>query len=101
MGKHLFSGRQFNRYVVDPIRKLDTPQKKGDAFERVIRAWLQLDPLYAARFDAVWLWRDWPERDGHDTGIDIVARERDGSGFCGIQAKYRDPASGRLDRFTK
>ena len=39
------------------------------------------------RFERVWLW---PGRDGPDTGIDLVAEEREG-GFCAIQCKFFDP----------
>jgi len=38
----------------------------------------------------VWLWDEWPDRDGPDTGIDLVAEEREG-GLCAIQCKFFDP----------
>ncbi len=51
--------------------------------------------MYRNRFSKVWLWAEWPKYDGHDTGIDLVAQERDGS-LCAIQCKcYRD--DGNLD----
>lgn len=55
-------------------------------------AYLRLDPQYVARFSGVWLWKDWPQREAmgfttKDTGIDLVAQERDG-GFCAIQCKF-------------
>ena len=31
------------------------------------------------RFVQVWLWNDWPGREGPDTGIDLVAEDRDGN----------------------
>lgn len=65
---------------------------KGRLFERLTRAYLATDPKWTARFDEVWLWQDWPERNGKtDTGIDLVARERHGGGLCAIQCKFHDP----------
>jgi predicted helicase len=64
-------------------------REKGDRFERLMQAYLRTDPLYAERFSAVWMWGEWPERDtGRDTGIDLVAEERDGDGYCAIQCKF-------------
>jgi len=63
---------------------------KGDRFERLMAAYLRTDPLYADRFSEVWMWADWPGRDGADTGIDLVAEERTG-GLCAIQCKFYDP----------
>ena len=65
---------------------------KGRLFERLTRAYLTTDPKWTARFDEVWLWQDWPGRNGKtDTGIDLVARERHGGGLCAIQCKFHDP----------
>ena len=51
-----------------------------------------MDPLYVARFSDVWLWQDWPGRKGKtDTGIDLVARERDTGNLVAIQCKFYDP----------
>ncbi|TDT64436.1 type ISP restriction/modification enzyme [Frigoribacterium sp. PhB116] len=77
---------------------------KGRLFERLTRVFLTTDPTWTARFDEVWLWQDWPGRDGKpDTGIDLVARERHGGGWCAIQCKFYAPAStiqkGDLDSF--
>lgn len=65
----------------------------GDRFERLIRAYLKLDPQYVALFSDVWLWKDWPEREAYgykapDTGIDLVAKLREDDGFCAIQCKF-------------
>ncbi|MCZ0939117.1 MAG: DEAD/DEAH box helicase family protein [Caldilineaceae bacterium] len=42
------------------------------------------------RFSQVWMWNEWPDCDGPDTGIDLVAEEEDG-GLCAIQCKFFDP----------
>lgn len=67
---------------------------KGRLFERLTKVFLTTDPTWTARFDEVWLWQDWPDRDGKpDTGIDLVARERHGGGWCAIQCKFYAPTS--------
>ena len=61
---------------------------EGKLFERLIMSFLKADRLYADRFTEVWLWNDYPGRNGRpDFGIDLVARESDGS-LCAIQCKF-------------
>ncbi len=63
-------------------------QGRGQVFERLIKAFLAEDPLVKERFSRVWLWSKWPGRRGeHDTGIDLVAQEREG-GVCAVQCKF-------------
>jgi Predicted helicase len=62
---------------------------KGDRFERLMQAYLQTDPRYAALFTNVWLWNEFPARSdfgGKDTGIDLVARTTSGD-YWAIQCK--------------
>ena len=62
----------------------------GNEFERLMKRYFCVDPLYKERFTAVYLWKEWAalhtEFDGVDIGIDLVARESDG-GYCAIQCK--------------
>ena len=61
---------------------------EGKLFERLIMSFLKTDRLYADRFIEVWLWNDYPGRNGRpDFGIDLVAKESDGS-LCAIQCKF-------------
>lgn len=73
----------------------------GDRFERLIHRFLELDPLYAERFDKVWLWNDWPDKG--NVGIDIVARDRADGELCAIQCKFYLPentiSKGDVDTF--
>ncbi len=70
----------------------DNQRDKGTAFERLVQAFLRTDPVFAERFDEVWMWSQWPGRRGRpDRGIDLVARRRDGSGMCAVQCKFYDP----------
>lgn len=83
-----------------PVRRLlsqyaglarDT-REKGSLFERLVRAFLVTDSFYSGRFDEVWLWQEWPGREGKvDTGIDLVARERYSGKLTAIQCKFYGP----------
>ena len=77
--------------VLDHIRSTaDSEARKGRLFERLMKTYFTQDPLYRDRFSEVWLWSEWakshPGFDAVDTGIDLVATERDG-GYCTIQCK--------------
>jgi len=66
---------------------------KGFYFERLIQNFLREDPQYAAHLSDVWLWSEWPGRDGRpDTGIDLVAKLRYADGLVAIQCKFYDAA---------
>ncbi|MDI1496105.1 MAG: restriction enzyme, partial [Cenarchaeum symbiont of Oopsacas minuta] len=70
----------------------------GNRFEKITKDFLKTDKLYANRFTKVWLWKQWPENDGADTGIDLVAEQTDDE-LCAIQCKcYAD--DGTLDMKT-
>lgn len=60
---------------------------RGRDFERLCAWFLQSDPEYAAEFEKVWLWDDWPGSWGRDKGIDLVARTHDGR-IVAVQAKH-------------
>lgn len=77
---------------------------KGDKFERLIKTYLLNDPEWANRFSDVWLWTEWPGREGRpDTGIDLVGALRDEDGYAAIQCKFYAPGSsvakGDIDSF--
>ena len=73
------------QHVLDHIRsEADSEAHKGRLFERLMQTYFREDPLYKDRFSEVWLWSEWARRtgfDGHDTGIDLVAAEREGGGL--------------------
>ncbi|MGH3852885.1 MAG: DEAD/DEAH box helicase [Pseudonocardiaceae bacterium] len=65
---------------------------KGDKFERLIQGYLRTDPQWARQFDNVWLWMEWPGREGRpDTGIDLVASDRESGELTAIQCKFYAP----------
>lgn len=60
------------------------PSERGKRFERYLRDALLVSPAH--QFEKVWLWDEWPERDGPDVGIDLVAEDADGE-LWAIQSK--------------
>ena len=84
--------------TLDNIRSIaESEAHKGRLFERLMRTCFAKDPIYKERFSAVWLWPEWasdrPDFDGTDMGVDLVAEEREGSGFCAIQCKCYAPGT--------
>ncbi|WP_420113772.1 DEAD/DEAH box helicase, partial [Pseudactinotalea sp.] len=81
-------------YILDKLYHSATDERdKGDKFERLIRKYLLVEPLFADRFDEVWRWSDWPERGSRpDRGIDLIARERETGDLVAVQCKFYDPA---------
>ena len=62
---------------------------KGDKFERLTKFFLQTDRRFADRFSDVWMWKEFPLNEGRvDAGIDIVAKEKYGEGYCAVQCKF-------------
>ncbi|WP_344229270.1 DEAD/DEAH box helicase family protein, partial [Citricoccus alkalitolerans] len=79
-------------------------QEQGRRFERLAKRFLEVEPKYADQFSDVWLWNEWPGRDGKpDTGVDIVAKDRYTGELTGIQAKFYPPEKklqkGQIDSF--
>ncbi|WP_236832518.1 DEAD/DEAH box helicase family protein [Blastococcus sp. KM273128] len=92
--------------VLDRLRDEALDERdKGSKFEQLIRAYLTTDPEWTARFSDVWLWSDWPGREGRpDTGIDLVAANADEGGLTAIQCKFyasdRTVAKADIDSFV-
>ena len=86
------------RYIGD-TRGVDAYQpdggntvRKGSLFEQLVKAFIETDKAQSERFDRVWLWSEYPGRNGRpDIGIDLVAKEKDGGGFVAIQCKFYAP----------
>lgn len=79
--------------VIDWIRDTcESERDKGDKFERASRYYLMNDPVYAQRFNDVWMWKDSPTNDGIDLGIDLVAKDAEDGTYWAIQCKcYQKP----------
>ena len=86
--------RTFRDVLTELNAGAQSTAEKGRSFERLVKAFLEWDKAQAQRFTRVWLWSDWPGNGGrHDTGIDIVAEERDGGNLVAIQCKFYGPSS--------
>ncbi|MCT9009363.1 DEAD/DEAH box helicase [Streptomyces rhizosphaerihabitans] len=77
--------------VIRAIRNgVDGNRDRGTRFEELMLQYLSTDPTWTEQFTRVWMWADWPgaENDKRDTGIDLVAQDRETGGFCAIQCKF-------------
>ncbi|MEV0624732.1 DEAD/DEAH box helicase [Nonomuraea wenchangensis] len=80
--------------VIKAIRdSSDVNRDRGTRFEELMVQYLSTDPQWTEQFSRVWMWADWPgaEHDKRDTGIDLVAQDRETGGFCAIQCKFYEP----------
>lgn len=82
------------RQILEDIRTATAEHsetEKGHRFEVLVKRYFLTDPIYTARFSEVWLWNEWPYSDGHDIGIDLVAKEADTDRYVAIQCKFYEP----------
>lgn len=80
--------------VIRAIRNgVEGNRNRGTRFEELMLQYLSTDPQWTEQFSRVWMWADWPgaEQDKRDTGIDLVAQDRETGGFCAIQCKFYEP----------
>ncbi|NEA55583.1 DEAD/DEAH box helicase [Streptomyces sp. SID13666] len=83
--------------VHDVLKVIRTTSKdnheRGTRFERLMVKFLRTDPQWNEQFSQVWLWADWPGTAANkkDTGIDLVAQDRETGGLCAIQCKFYEP----------
>ncbi|MDO5878307.1 DEAD/DEAH box helicase family protein (plasmid) [Paenarthrobacter sp. SD-1] len=75
--------------LLDQYRAMsDSERMKGNYFEQIVKQFLINDGVHAPQYKDVWLWEEWPGRDGQpDLGIDLVAGREDG-GVTAIQCKF-------------
>lgn len=69
-----------------------TEREKGTYFEELILCYLRNEATYRDLYSDVWMYRDWAKLqglDGHDTGIDLVAKTSTGE-YHAIQCKLYD-----------
>jgi len=90
--------------VIEAFREAPSNSERGTKFEHLMVRYFELDPLLSQQYEKVWRWIDWPGRKGKpDTGIDLVARERDTGEYTAIQCKFYEPTTtlsrGDIDAF--
>ncbi|MFD4421401.1 DEAD/DEAH box helicase [Agromyces sp. NPDC058484] len=80
------------RDVLDHIRDSAIDKRdQGTRFEWLMRSYLTTDPTYADTYSDVWMWSDYPGRNGRkDEGIDLVARDALTGELTAIQCKFYD-----------
>ena len=73
----------FARVIAESVDK----REQGTRFEQAVKFFLDHDPSWLECFTQVWLWDEAPTNSGKmDTGIDLVAKDANGS-YWAIQAK--------------
>ena len=78
--------------VMEAFRRAPSNSERGTKFEQLMVRYFDLDPMLSQQYDGVWRWMDWDGRKGKpDTGIDLVARERDSGEYTAIQCKFYEP----------
>ncbi|QCV87985.1 damage-inducible protein [Acidipropionibacterium jensenii] len=78
--------------VIEEYRTEPSAVVRGTRFEELMADYFSKDATLAATYDEVWRWPEWPHNEGtHDTGIDLVARERESGRWAAIQCKFYDP----------
>ena len=78
--------------VIEAFRRAPTNVDRGTLFEKLMVRFFELDPALAQQYEQVCRWIDWEGRKGKgDTGIDLVARERDTGAYTAIQCKFYEP----------
>ncbi|OBK87639.1 DEAD/DEAH box helicase [Mycolicibacter sinensis] len=90
--------------VIEVLRQAPSNSERGTQFEKLMVRYFELDPMLVQQYDHVCRWIDWPGRNRTiDTGIDLVARERDTGEYVGIQCKFYEPGNtlpkGEIDSF--
>ena len=85
----LFGNTPFRDVLQSIDARATTTVEKGALFEELTKAFFEQDALYHQQFEKVWFWIEWPGRAGRpDTGIDLVAKNRDDGEFTAIQCKF-------------
>lgn len=85
------SSNTFDKIIQSLERDGMSQRDRGTLFEVLVTAYLQYEPMYSRLFDSVWMLHDVPEEYGipkKDTGVDLVARNRDTGELIAIQCKY-------------
>lgn len=78
----------FDALLVQLRAMSDSSRMQGSYLEETARHFLRLEPLWSDQLARVWLWKDWPGREGRpDTGIDLVAESASGD-VLAVQVKF-------------
>lgn len=76
---------------IDETYKTKKQRDRGTRFELLAKAYFKTEPMYQRLYEDVWMLSDVPEEYNipkNDTGVDLVAKERETGELVAIQAKY-------------
>lgn len=84
--------KSFN-YLIEIINKSagNIQRDRGTYFEELVQIYLQNEPIYKNLYSDVWQLKDVPKEYGiskRDTGVDLVAKNRNTGELTAIQAKF-------------
>ncbi len=87
---------QYNELIINQ-------RDKGTSFEKLMKSFLETEPLYIDQYKKVYMWSEFPHKvNAQDHGIDLVAEGHDGE-FTAIQCKFYAPTylvqKGDIDSF--
>ncbi len=87
--------KMVNKTFDEIIRELEhkdmSQRDRGTLFEILVKAYFKTEPMYARLFEEVWMLRDVPDQYNIpkvDTGVDLVALNRESGELIAIQCKY-------------
>lgn len=80
----------FDQLLLDLSSTSDNKREKGTKFERLIKKYLSISPLYSEIYDEIWLWSEFPYKNTNDIGIDLVAKRKGCDEYTAIQCKFYD-----------
>ncbi|MBA4537055.1 DEAD/DEAH box helicase [Bacillus aquiflavi] len=85
------SSKSFISLVKEIDLEYRTQRDRGTLFEILSKTYLENEPMYKRLFDEVWMLNEVPEEYGIpkiDTGVDLVAKERETGDLVAVQCKY-------------
>ncbi|NYF26052.1 type ISP restriction/modification enzyme [Sporosarcina sp. JAI121] len=91
MSTELKSSNSFISLVKEMDVAYRTQRDRGTMFELLSCTYFKNEPMYGRLFDKVWMLNEVPveyEIPKNDTGVDLVARERETGNLVAIQCKY-------------
>ncbi|WP_341729105.1 hypothetical protein [Brooklawnia sp.] len=75
--------------VIDDLCAAESTAERGTKFEQLMIEYFHADPTLQVIYDEVHGWSSWQHRqNSHDTGIDLVARNRDTGEWTDIQCQF-------------
>ncbi|MEA5649144.1 MAG: type ISP restriction/modification enzyme [Cutibacterium granulosum] len=77
--------------VIDKFRAEPSSTERGTRFEKLMKSYFETDPTLASEYDQVKTWQEWKHNERtHDSGIDLVARNKHTGRWTAIQCKFYD-----------